>query len=127
MPLVYHIHLYTYITLIYILVHTISMTGYKPNLSAMDALAEMQRISTIAGKSLKDTASEMGFDCPYSWQQALLNKESKPHWEFYRYSMTEHEAELTARSALRDNNIIDSKIDWAGSCGGYIIYVVYRG
>ena len=46
--------------------------SYKPNTPAMEAYAEMQRVAKILNKSLKDTATEMGFDCPYSWQQALL-------------------------------------------------------
>ena len=49
------------------------MNSYKPNLLTMEILAEMQRVSKCFGKSLKDTATELGFDCPYSWQQALRN------------------------------------------------------
>ena len=51
----------------------ITMNGntYKPDKTTMKIHAEMQRIAKCRGKSLKDTATELGFDCPYSWQQAL--------------------------------------------------------
>jgi len=48
------------------------MKTYKPKLKAIQALAEMQRVAKCLNKSLMDASNEMGFDCPYSWQKALL-------------------------------------------------------
>ena len=42
---------------------------------------------------------------------------------FYRYCFTLEEAEAEASKAIARADIINTKIEWAGSCGGYNLYI----